>query len=99
MFILGWEGMPRRYYDYLPQYQPWHVVSTVGSWIMVSGILIMMINLLHSLKHGKICTERDPWGGGRTLEWTVPSPPPLENFDEVPTITRGPYDLDPGEAK
>jgi cytochrome c oxidase subunit 1 len=99
MFILGWEGMPRRYYDYLPQYQTWHVVSTVGSWIMVSGILLMFGNLLRSLKTGKVCTEPNPWGGGRTLEWTVPSPPPLENFREVPTVNRGAYDLEPKVAK
>jgi len=99
MFILGWEGMPRRYYDYLPQYQAWNVVSTVGSWIMVLGILLMFANLLRSLKTGKVCHERDPWGGGRTLEWTVPSPPPLENFDQIPTVTRAAYDLEPSEAK
>jgi cytochrome c oxidase subunit 1 len=100
MFILGWEGMPRRYYDYLPQFQKWHVVSTVGSWIMISGILLMLINLARSIKTGKVCKERNPWGGGRTLEWSVPSPPPLENFAEVPVVTHGPYDLPvPSEAK
>jgi len=96
MFPLGWEGMPRRYWDYLPQYTGWHQISTVGSWIMIAGILMMFINLLHSLKHGKVCTEPNPWGGGRTLEWTVPSPPPLENFKEIPVVDRGPYDLAPG---
>jgi cytochrome c oxidase subunit 1 len=91
--------MPRRYYDYLPEFQKWQVVSTIGSWIMIAGILIMFINLLRSLKTGPVCTEKNPWGGGRTLEWTVPSPPPLENFDEIPTVTRGPYDPAPAEAK
>jgi cytochrome c oxidase subunit 1 len=71
----------------------------VGSWILIAGVLLMLGNLLRSLKTGKICTERNPWGGGRTLEWTVPSPPPLENFDVVPTITRGAYDLEHGESK
>ena len=98
--ILGWEGMPRRYWDYLPQYTLWHQVATVGSWIMIAGILTMFINLIHSVKHGKVCKELDPWGGGRTLEWSVPSPPPLENFRDVPVVNRGPYDLEPhSEAK
>ncbi len=99
MFILGWKGMPRRYYDYLPEFHRLHEISTIGSWILVAGILIMAVNLIRSLRTGPVCTEPDPWGGGRTLEWTVPSPPPLENFDEIPTITRGAYELEPREAK
>jgi cytochrome c oxidase subunit 1 len=99
MFISGWMGMPRRYYDYLPEYTPMNVVSTVGSWILIAGILTMLINLLRSLKTGPVCKEPDPWGGGRTLEWTVPSPPPMLNFEEVPTVNRGAYDLEPSEAK
>ncbi|MDH4036541.1 MAG: cytochrome c oxidase subunit I [Candidatus Krumholzibacteria bacterium] len=99
MFMLGWEGMPRRYYDYLPEFHKWHLVSTIGSWIMIAGILIMFTNLIRSLRNGPVCTEPNPWGGGRTLEWTIPSPPPLENFNEIPTITRGPYDPAPVEAK
>jgi cytochrome c oxidase subunit 1 len=97
MFILGWEGMPRRYHDYLPQYEFWHQVSTVGSWIMITGIILMFANLLRSLRTGPVCTDPNPWGGGRTLEWFVPSPPPLENFRDVPVVNRGPYDLEPGQ--
>jgi cytochrome c oxidase subunit I len=90
MYILGYLGMPRRYYDYLPQFQTLHIVATVGSWVLVAGIFIVVINLLVSLKKGARAPA-DPWGG-KTLEWTVASPPPVENFHEIPTITRGPYD-------
>lgn len=90
MFIMGYMGMPRRYYDYLPEFQIYHIISTVGSWILVSGILVMIANLLSGLKNGKKASD-NPWGG-TTLEWTVPSPPPLENFEEIPTVTKGPYD-------
>jgi cytochrome c oxidase subunit 1 len=89
-FFLGWLGMPRRYYDYLPQYQTIHVIATVGSWILVAGILIMVVNLLVSWRRGAKASM-NPWGGA-TLEWTVTSPPPLENFHEIPTVTHGPYD-------
>jgi cytochrome c oxidase subunit I len=89
-FVLGYSGMPRRYYDYLPEFQWLHVVSTVGSWILVSGILLLVINLLVSRKKGPVASA-NPWGG-QTLEWTVPSPPPVENFHEIPTVTAGPYD-------
>ncbi|MFA7360377.1 MAG: cbb3-type cytochrome c oxidase subunit I [Candidatus Kapaibacterium sp.] len=91
MFIMGYLGMPRRYYDYLPEYEIYHIIATVGSWIMIAGILIIVINLFKALlSKDRKTTEMNPWGG-TTLEWTVPSPPPLENFDVIPTVTHGPY--------
>jgi cytochrome c oxidase subunit 1 len=82
--------MPRRYYDYLPQYHTPHLIATIGSWILVSGILLMLGNLVRSLYRGEPAPA-NPWGG-TTLEWSVPSPPPLENFEEIPHVDRGPYD-------
>jgi cytochrome c oxidase subunit 1 len=94
--------MPRRYYDYLPQYQTLHVLATVGSWILILGILIMFGNLLVALKRGRVVKEMNPWGG-RTLEWAVPSPPPKENFPTAPVLTHDPYDYSiydrPAEAQ
>jgi len=92
-FIMGYMGMPRRYYDYLPEFQTLHVISTVGSWILVAGILIMVGNLLVSLRKGARAGA-NPWGAA-TLEWTVSSPPPAANFAEIPTVTHGPYDFTP----
>jgi len=88
--LLGYLGMPRRYYDYLPEYQTLHVISTVGSWILIVGLILMVVNLLVSLRKGRPASI-NPWGGA-TLEWTVPSPPPVENFHHDPVVTRGPYD-------
>jgi len=93
MLVLGWEGMPRRYYDHLPQYHLGHIVATVGSWIMVAGILMLLGNLLVALFKGEKATA-NPWGGV-SLEWTIPSPPIVENFAEVPTITHPPYHFNP----
>jgi len=90
-FFLGYMGMPRRYYDYLPQYQGLHVVATVGSWILVLGILIMIGNLLYGLRRGPVASS-NPWGG-KTLEWSIASPPPAENFATIPSVTTGPYDF------
>lgn len=89
MFILGYQGMPRRYWDYLPEYTALHHISTLGSWILVAGLLLMFYNLLIGLFKGEKA-PMNPWGG-TTLEWTVPSPPPLENFDVIPTVTHEPY--------
>ncbi|MGQ9809352.1 MAG: cytochrome c oxidase subunit I [Armatimonadota bacterium] len=91
MLLMGWLGMPRRYYDYLPQYQSWHVVATVGSWILIAGVLLMVGNLLVALKRGEKAPD-NPWGGV-TPEWSTSSPPPVENFEKTPTFSGGPYDF------
>jgi cytochrome c oxidase subunit 1 len=90
MFVMGWLGMPRRYYDYLPQYQVYHVISTVGSWILISGLITMFGNFVHGLMYGEKTSEENPWGG-ETLEWKTTTPPPLENFDTIPVVTEAPY--------
>ncbi|HOZ07026.1 MAG TPA: cytochrome c oxidase subunit I, partial [candidate division Zixibacteria bacterium] len=73
-FLLGLHGMPRRYYNYLDQYQPLHAFSTFGSWILGAGFVIMAIYLIHSLARGRRAGS-NPWRA-LTLEWETPSPPP-----------------------
>ena len=91
-FILGSQGMPRRYYNYLDQFQPLHAFSSFGSWILGAGFIVMLFYLVHSLFKGKIA-GKNPWGG-LTLEWTTNTPPPPHNFDVIPEITHGPYEYD-----
>jgi cytochrome c oxidase subunit 1 len=91
-FALGAKGMPRRYYNYLDQFQPLHAFSSVGAWILGLGFVVMAVYLLASLRRGRPAGA-NPWGA-LTLEWTTPSPPPTENFTGPVTITRGPYDYD-----
>ncbi len=89
-FILGTRGMPRRYYNYLDQFRGLHVYSTVGSWVLLAGFLLMAYYLLRSLKSGEKAPV-NPWGG-LSLEWKTQSPPITENFEGVPEVTHGPYD-------
>jgi cytochrome c oxidase subunit 1 len=89
MFYLGVKGMPRRYFDYDEVFHASNIISTMGSWVLYAGLLITVINLFVSLKRGSKALA-DPWGGS-TLEWTIPSPPTVENFEETPIITQGPY--------
>jgi len=91
MFFLGFMGMPRRYYDYLPQFASLNLLSTVGSWIMATSLIIVIVNLVRA-KKGTPEEMDDPWGG-RTLEWKIESPPSLENFEEIPVIDSEPYEL------
>jgi cytochrome c oxidase subunit 1 len=92
MFYLGIMGMPRRYYDYLPEFHSANILSTLGSWVMAFGLVIIVINLFRSAKNGPVA-EMNPWNG-KTLEWTVPSPPPVENFATIPVYGEkdGPYE-------
>lgn len=89
MMVLGWMGMPRRYYDYLPRFETGNMIASVGSLIMVFGLIYFFKTLISSLKNGEPAGA-DPWGG-TTLEWTIPSPPPHENFLEDPVVAHGPY--------
>jgi len=89
-FIMGSRGMPRRYYDYLPEFRPYHAFSTVGSWILGVGFIVYAYVLIKSLRSGPKAPP-NPWGSAG-FEWASESPPVLANFREVPTITRGPYD-------
>lgn len=92
MLTVGVQGMPRRYYDYLPQFETLNKISTVGSWVLIFGILLMIYNLVRSARKGK-AAPRNPWNGV-TLEWQVSSPPPLHNFDHKPILSeKGPYDF------
>ncbi len=96
-FVLGSRGMPRRYYNYLPEFQPLHVLSTVGSWVLALGLLIVAGYLLASLRR-RPDAPPNPWGG-MTLEWQTASPPPTHNFLEQPVVERGPYDFPPLETE
>lgn len=90
MFYLGVKGMPRRYFDYDEIFHSGNIVSTMGSWVLYAGIAIIIINLFTSLKRGAKAPA-NPWGG-KTLEWTIPSPPPVDNFKETPIFTsKGAY--------
>jgi cytochrome c oxidase subunit 1 len=96
-FILGTRGMPRRYYNYLDQFQGLHAFSTFGSWILGAGLFLTAAYLLATFRK-PMDAPRNPWGG-RTFEWETQSPPITENFDFDPVLTHGPYDFRPERPK
>src|SRR5262245_20363393 len=88
MHVMGILGMPRRIYTYRPQYTSLNEMATVGAFILLVAMSIFVINMLMSLWKGRRAPA-DPWGHedfNRTLEWTVSSPPPPENFGTIPVI-------------
>ncbi len=92
-FILGSQGMPRRYWTYIDEYTRMHGFSSIGAMIMGVGFAIMGITLLHGALKGRVVGS-NPWGA-LTLEWThATSPPEPHNFSETPVVEHGPYDYD-----
>jgi cytochrome c oxidase subunit 1 len=88
-FIIGLQGMPRRYFDYLPQFKTGMVLSGIGAFVLISGLILMTVNFIRAARKGETAPA-NPWHGV-TLEWLIPSPPSLENFEEIPEIKNKPY--------
>jgi cytochrome c oxidase subunit I len=88
-FMLGYLGMPRRYAVYPEEFQVLNVMSSAGASILGVGYLIPLIYLIWSMRYGPAAGP-NPWGA-RGLEWETPSPPPTENFEEIPIVTEEAY--------
>jgi cytochrome c oxidase subunit I len=89
-FILGYLGMPRRYWSYPPEFQVLNVLSSAGASILGIGYVIPMCYFAWSMRYGKRASD-NPWGAVG-LEWTTTSPPPPHNFDVTPIVTHDAYD-------
>ncbi len=88
-FILGYLGMPRRYYSYPPQWQSWNVLSSAGASILAVAYLMPLGYLVWSLFYGERAGA-NPWRA-TGLEWQTSSPPPVYNFARTPVVTVAPY--------
>jgi cytochrome c oxidase subunit 1/cytochrome c oxidase subunit I+III len=86
MHILGLLGMPRRIYTYGAEmgWGPLNLVVTVGGYVFAAGVLMLVVNVVRSLRHG-VLAGPNPWDAS-TLEWSIPSPPPPYNFAVIPSI-------------
>jgi cytochrome c oxidase subunit 1 len=94
-FIVGYLGMPRRYhyYYFAPEFQAYHIMSTLGSSVLGLGFILPAFYLTYSLFKGKKAPA-NPWGA-HGLEWETSSPPPVTNFLETPIVMDEVYDFDP----
>ncbi|MBS4211981.1 MULTISPECIES: cytochrome c oxidase subunit I [Neobacillus] len=85
--FLGLWGMPRRVFTYLPGqgFETSNMISSIGAAFMSVGVIVLLINIIvTSVKNVRV--GNDPWGDGRTLEWSIPSPPPFYNFKQLPLV-------------
>jgi len=85
--FLGLQGMPRRYIDYADGFHTWHLVSSFGYAITLAATLVFFIGLAEAMIRRRKGVA-NPWGeGATTLEWTLPSPPPFHQYNELPHVT------------
>jgi cytochrome c oxidase subunit I len=95
-FILGYLGMPRRYYTYAPEWQPWNLLSSAGASILAVAYLLPLGYLGWSLLKGERAGP-NPWRA-TGLEWQTSSPPPTYNFARTPVVTTEPYAYNPEDG-
>lgn len=88
-FLLGYLGMPRRYYEYPSDFYTLNQISSIGAAILAIGYFLPLFYLLWSLRYGKVAGN-NPWGA-KGLEWQTSSPPPQYNFEETPIVKEEPY--------
>ncbi|MGC2167937.1 MAG: cbb3-type cytochrome c oxidase subunit I, partial [Acidimicrobiales bacterium] len=92
MFLSGLKGMPRRDASYSFAFEHTNFITTIGAFTIMSGMLILLGAIITSWRKGEP-SGPNPWHAN-TLEWQVPTPVPLENFDVEPIITQDPYHFD-----
>jgi cytochrome c oxidase subunit I len=92
-FIMGYQGMPRRYHTYPDEFQVLNVLSTAGASILAVGYVLPLFYLLWSMRNAPTAGP-NPFGASG-LEWTIDSPPPVENFEEIPQVTEEAYTFAP----
>jgi cytochrome c oxidase subunit 1 len=92
-YVLGYLGMPRRWYTYPPEWQTWNVLSSAGASILAVAYMLPLFYFGWSVFWGRKAGP-NPWRS-TGLEWTTASPPPKHNFERSPVVTVGPYSYDP----
>jgi cytochrome c oxidase subunit 1 len=90
MHFIGLQGMPRRVYSYSSQFGGWNLFISISAFILGLSTLVFLWNMVASWRYGPRASG-NPWRA-LTLEWQVSSPPPIFNFDTIPTVVGGPYE-------
>jgi cytochrome c oxidase subunit 1 len=90
MHLIGLQGMPRRVAEYADRFAAWNLFISISAFILGLSTLIFLYNIVASWRGGPRAAA-NPWRA-LTLEWQVSSPPPIFNFDAVPTVVGGPYE-------
>ncbi len=91
LFVLGMEGMPRRVSFYEPKFHTLNVWVSISAFVLGISMLIFLFNAVYSLIFVRAKAESNPWRS-KSLEWQVPTPVPVNNFEQIPVFDSDPYD-------
>jgi cytochrome c oxidase subunit 1 len=96
MFAVGLAGQPRRVFTYDHMFAVGNFVSSIGAYVIGLGMLVLLYTVISGWRRGPIAPS-NPWGG-KTLEWAVPNPIPLENFEVLPVVISDAYGYGEGDV-
>jgi cytochrome c oxidase subunit 1 len=91
LLVLGMEGMPRRVSFYEPKFQTLNVWVSVSAFVLGLSMLVFIVNVVYSMIFVRVKAERNPWRS-KSLEWQIPTPVPVNNFEQIPVFDSDPYD-------
>jgi cytochrome c oxidase subunit I len=90
LFYAGLLGEPRWSANVAPPYATANLIASLFAILIAASVFVTVYNVIITLRSGELA-DANEWGG-KTLEWTVPTPVPLENFEHLPVVTSTPYD-------
>jgi cytochrome c oxidase subunit I len=91
LLVLGFEGMPRRVSFYEPKFQTLNVWVSISAFVLGLSMLVFLFNTVYSMIFARVKAESNPWRS-KSLEWQVPTPVPVNNFEQIPIFDSDPYD-------
>jgi cytochrome c oxidase subunit 1 len=91
LFAAGLLGMPRRVAFYASDLQPINIWVSVSAFVLGASMLVFIANVLYSMVIARKPAEENPWRS-KSLEWQLPTPVPVHDFDTIPVIDSDPYD-------
>jgi cytochrome c oxidase subunit 1 len=97
LFAVGFMGQPRRVVTYASNLQPLNIWVSVSAFILGLSMLVFLANLIYSLGFARVRAARNPWGS-LSIEWQLPSPVPVQNFDRTPVFENDPYGYGDGDG-
>jgi heme/copper-type cytochrome/quinol oxidase subunit 1 len=91
LFAIGFLGQPRRAVTYSSSLQFLNDWASISAFVLGFSMLIFLGNLVYSLLFARVPAAQNPWES-RSLEWQLPTPVPVHDFDRIPVIDGDPYD-------